>query len=29
MDDEKRVVADLTIVDLLKYYKGIKGPDLS
>lgn len=29
LDDEKRVVADLTIVDLLKYYKGIKGPDLS
>jgi CBS domain-containing protein len=28
LDDEKRVVADLTIVDLLKYYKCIKGPDL-
>ena len=29
LDDEKRVVADLTIVDLLKYYKSVKGPDLS
>jgi len=29
LDDEKRVVADLTIVDLLKYYKLVKGPDLS
>ncbi len=28
LDDEKRVVADLTIVDLLKHYKRIKGPDL-
>jgi CBS domain-containing protein len=28
LDDEKRVVADLTIVDLLKHYKCIKGPDL-
>ena len=28
LDDEKRVVADLTIVDLLKYYKSVKGPDL-
>ena len=29
LDDEKRVVADITIVDLLKYYKSVKGPDLS
>jgi len=29
LDDEKRVIADLTIVDLLKYYKSVKGPDLS
>ena len=29
LDDEKRVVADLTIVDLLKYYKSVKGLDLS
>lgn len=29
IDDEKRIVADLTIVDLLKHYKGVKGPDLS
>ncbi|MCK4391049.1 MAG: CBS domain-containing protein [Desulfobacterales bacterium] len=29
LDDEKRIVADLTIVDLLKHYKWIKGPDLS
>jgi CBS domain-containing protein len=28
LDDEKRVIADLTIVDLLKHYKCIKGPDL-
>ena len=28
LDDEKRLVADLTIVDLLKHYKCIKGPDL-
>ena len=28
LNDEKRVVADLTIVDLLKHYKCIKGPDL-
>jgi len=28
LDDEKRVVADLTIVDFLKYYKSVKGPDL-
>jgi len=28
LDDEKRVVADLTIVDLLEYYKCVKGPDL-
>jgi CBS domain-containing protein len=29
LDDEKRVIADITIVDLLKYYKSVKGPDLS
>ena len=29
LDDEKRVVADITIVDVLKYYKSVKGPDLS
>lgn len=29
LDDEKRIVADVTIVDLLKHYKGVKGPDLS
>jgi len=29
LDDEKRVIADLTIIDLLKYYKSVKGPDLS
>ena len=29
LDDDKRIVADLTIVDLLKHYKCIKGPDLS
>ena len=29
LDDEKRVVADLTLVDLLKHYKGVKGTDLS
>jgi len=29
LDDEKRVIADLTIVDLLKYYKSVKGSDLS
>ena len=29
LDDDKRVVADLTIVDLLKYYKSVKGSDLS
>lgn len=29
VDDQKRVVADLTIVDLLKHYKGVKGVDLS
>jgi len=29
LDDEKRVIADLTIVDLLEYYKSVKGPDLS
>lgn len=29
LDDEKRVVADITIVDLLKHYKSVKGPDLS
>ena len=29
LDNEKRVVADLTIVDLLKYYKSVKGPELS
>jgi CBS-domain-containing membrane protein len=28
LDDEKKVVADLTIVDLLKHYKCIKGADL-
>ena len=28
LDDEKKVVSDLTIVDLLKHYKCIKGPDL-
>lgn len=28
LDDEERVVADLTIVDLLKYYKSVKGSDL-
>ncbi len=27
LDDEKRVIADITIVDLLKYYKSVKGPD--
>jgi CBS-domain-containing membrane protein len=29
LDDERRVVADVTIVDFLKYYKSVKGPDLS
>lgn len=29
LGDEKRVVADLTIVDLLKHYKSIKGQDFS
>ena len=29
LDDEKRVVADLTMVDLLKHYKSVKGPDIS
>jgi CBS domain-containing protein len=28
VDDEKRVVADLTMVDLLKHYKSVKGADL-
>ncbi|NVM23275.1 MAG: CBS domain-containing protein [Desulfobacterales bacterium] len=28
LDDEKRIVADLTMVDLLKRYKHIKGPEL-
>jgi len=28
LDDEERVVADLTIVDLLMYYKFVKGSDL-
>jgi CBS domain-containing protein len=28
LDDEKRVVADLTIVDLLRHYKSVKGGDL-
>jgi CBS domain-containing protein len=28
LDDEKRVVADLTIVDLLRHYKSVKGTDL-
>jgi CBS domain-containing protein len=28
LDDERRVVADVTIVDLLKYYKSVKGADL-
>jgi CBS-domain-containing membrane protein len=29
LDDTKRVVPDLTIVDRLKHYKSIKGQDLS
>jgi CBS domain-containing protein len=29
LDDEKRVVGDLTIVDLLEHYKYVKGEDLS
>lgn len=29
LDDEKRVVADLTMIDLLKHYKYVKGPDIS
>ena len=29
LDDERRVVADVTIVDLLKHYKDVKGVDLS
>lgn len=29
VDDEKKIVADLTIVDLLKQYGNVNGPDLA
>jgi CBS domain-containing protein len=29
LDDKKRVVADLTVVDLLNHYRSVKGNDLS
>jgi CBS domain-containing protein len=29
LDDKKRIVADLTMVDLLKYYKSVKKSDLA
>jgi hypothetical protein len=29
VDDEKKIVADLTIVDLLKQYSNVKGLDLA
>jgi predicted transcriptional regulator len=28
VDSENRIIADLTIIDLLKYYKGRMGKDL-